>query len=253
MAPKRKKKLAANPARGYATTSTASKIKTQVDDDDTSQNSSTSRTPQEQRQIPQSEPPATERASPLDNRNSLAELSPEELEQRLEDADLQNFTENFATQTHKDSSRQVNKLQTDCRLLRGQAHNLQCQFLLPQKHVSKLLGLIVEDLDHGRTESTTTSTHILATGDDLISKLWKLQQTLSSLGFHSEDTEKALKYVLRFPPHQEGDRTQVWGLEICVDWLAVNVSEPDLPLYDRNTGKLLKPEAAQHQIRKSLS
>lgn len=251
MAPKKKKK-AANPARGFATTSVASKNKTQSTED-TPQDASIPDTPKHQPESSHAEKStAVEAQHTHTDQKDLLELSPEELERRLEDADLQNFLDRNSAKTHKESSRHANKLQTDCRLLRGHAQNLQSSYLLPQNSVARLVRLAAEDIEKGRSDAATGTLQTLPKGDDLVARLWKLQQMLDALGFPPQHIEGAFKHVLRFPPSDDED-SQIWALEKCIDWLGVNMPEIELPVFDTNTGKVLKLKAEGGHAGKFIS
>lgn len=144
MAPKKRKPQ--NLARGFATTSIPSKSKTQPIDE-TSKNDSN---PEAQTTSPSDSgvktPEWMGNQNPESNWNApdLQQMTPEDLEQYLEDGEQQEFVVQYSAKVHRESARCVNKLQTDYRLLRGHAQNLNCRYMLPQSTVSQILRLARE-------------------------------------------------------------------------------------------------------------
>ena len=256
MGPKKKRKPVANPARGFATTSVASKPKpdTHSDTAQTSTNTSKIDTPVT---IDSQTPPqvTVNGGKPQDDADThvpeLHQLTPEQLEQRLEDADLQQFIEEHSAKVHRESSRHANKLQTDCRLLQAQAQALQSRYLLPQQKLSTLLRLINEDLSAGRYQYEQGARRSDTQGDDLVAELWALDKTLNALGFSQDQADRALKHTLRFPRLTETD-PQGWGLERSLEWLAITDAEQDLPVFDAHTGRAIDFNAQNQEQGKSI-
>lgn len=103
----------------------------------------------------------------------------------------------------------------------------------------------------GKWSSVYPVTESLPKGDDLVARLWKLEDTLQGLGFTEVQVEKVLKYILRFPPPEDAD-TQVWALERSLDWLALNESETALPIFDNHSGKPVKLDDGKDERGKSI-
>ncbi|KAL9602381.1 MAG: hypothetical protein Q9179_002563 [Wetmoreana sp. 5 TL-2023] len=136
MAPKKKtKKGASNPARGFATTSVASKSKNVVED--LTESTTPSPAPDIDNRLQK------ENDGHLSGEQDLHELAPEELEKRLEESDLDLFLEKHGEKMRRDVARQVTKLQTEKRLLRPQTEPLQIRPWLPPE----IMATITESLE----------------------------------------------------------------------------------------------------------
>lgn len=230
MAPKRKnKKPAANPARGFATTSTASKSKSNDVVPDASKADS----------IPESPHLSKEDVgSSVQVEKEFHELSPEELAERLEESDLNLFLEKYNEKIQRDTSRQVNKLQTEKRLLRAQANPLATRSWMP----SDIMDLIVQTIESEHVTECQldrvrkASSHGELSEDDLCVKIWTLKRVLVDLGFSAELRQEALQFLLsttRFPALFENviGKDTIWGLEYCLDWLALRCTAQEAPSY----------------------
>ena len=74
------------------------------------------------------------------------------------------------------------------------------------------------------------------TKDDLVAKMWTLKCLLPQLGFSEEQTRLALVQLLK---NRRGGTSQtfpftkdsIWGLDECLDWLALTYGAEDLPPY----------------------
>jgi ATP-dependent RNA helicase DHX29 len=234
--PSKKKKPAANPARGFATTSIAKKA-----------------VPEEQ--------PAKEEAGPAEQtvgvskqdvlnsvsqelqtasesrsvQPELHELSPEALEARLEEEEVQLLVAKYGPQVQRAVDRQVNKTSTDYRVLRGHAQFLPTRTLLPLELESKVLELAKQDLEDSAV-ATLPSVRNASFEEDYTTRLWTLQRILRALGFTKESVERALSFALRLGPDVDKD-SPVWALDECLDWLTLKLEEDELPVYDHTTGK----------------
>ena len=237
-ASKKKKKLTNNPARGFSTTSTASKAKPQD--------------PDENNLAPKSE----EVAGTSDNQQAeadaltgddgkvtekpLHELSPEELEKQLEESNLQAIIETYGLKVKKDAARQLSRLQTERRIMRAQATPLITRTWLSEE----IMQLIQSQLDPPQTAEDIlkdTRSHKDAASDtseeSLLTKLWTLRQILPQLGFSLASTEKALHELLLSidkPGHDDSLTTKesIWGLERCITWLSRALSPGELPSFE---------------------
>ena len=96
----KKKKPAANPARGFATTSVASKPKPEAT---SSVEPSGVNTPDTNATMPAAKDDDTTNTSSAQPERELHELSPEELEAQLEASELQQFVEQYAAKVRKEN------------------------------------------------------------------------------------------------------------------------------------------------------
>ena len=231
MAPKRKnKKATSNPARGFATTSTASKAKVSP-----KESCGSTAVDESQTQPIPDEAPSDE--SHVEK--ELHELSPEELEKQLEESDLQLFVEKHLEKIRRDVSRQVSKLQTEKRLLRPQAEHLSIKSWLPPE----IMELIVQILDAeqlsvnpGNTSRDITNPEALSE-DDLCIKIWTLKEVLIKLGFPHDRCQEALQNLLKVAQGISSreslvGKDSIWGLDRCLDWLAIHCEAQAMPPYD---------------------
>lgn len=239
MAPKRKtKKPLNNPARGFATTSTASKAKFDPvveDDDETKAGESDQviKPDQGSTNVPiQKVGKAVEKA--------LHELSPEALEKQLEESALQVFVETYSNKIKKETSRQAVKLQTERRLLRAQAEPLGTHQWLPIEIVQLILNLSKSlDSQPSRSDEIKFGPDSNQGGsyfsdDDFLVKLWTLRQLLPQLGFSLTVTHLALRHLLDKLSYVDMKsivtaKDSVWGLDECLSWLALVCKPEELP------------------------
>lgn len=239
VAKKGKKKVASNPARGFATTSIASKPKPERKDPDTSNEASekpsTISTPAAAEKSPQSSQPAQEQEQQASHNKASAdrelhELSPEELEARLELSELQSFVEQQGPKVRKESARQVTRLRTDRRVLRGQADLLSIREWLPEELMQQIIELALDDSLSTSAPSFTPANKRLSQ-DELLSKVWQLSITLADLDIDEDQVRKVLEYILVSPPSEDNGGL-IWGLSEALDWLALNSAPGQLLDYD---------------------
>ena len=229
----KKKKPAANPARGFATTSVASKPKPEKPEDASSVEPSGVNTPSTKAGTP-----ATKKNKSSDTKKDaereLHELSPEELEAQLEASELQQFVEQYAGKVRKESSRHVSRLQTDKRLLRGQSEYMSVRDWLPKE----LMQQVVEYATQGNNnESSGATKRTLPKGDDLVSKVWQLRLCLTGLEITHERVDDAVAQVLSNPPADDASG-QPWGLPEALDWLSWNCNNDEMNDYDYEKPKI---------------
>ncbi|KAK4168268.1 putative ATP-dependent RNA helicase [Cladorrhinum sp. PSN259] len=243
---KKTKKPAANPARGFATTSVASKPRVdpaeapavtpagKVDDAAAPQTATGKDAPQ-----------TTNRKTT--NNAPVKELTPEEFERQLEESALQVLVDKFAQKVRRDAQRQKTRLETDRRLLRGQSETINTKKWLPQELMDHVLDLIQAE---GRFAASSVTSEgaasKLPSEDDLIIKLWTLQQTLESTDFPADRVQPALQFVLDIAPNISPNvkNESIWGLEEVLDWLARECSKAELPDYSgRKVASKLQADA----------
>ena len=229
----KKKKPAANPARGFATTSVASKPKPEKPEDASSVEPSGVNTPSTKAGTPATKNNKTSDTG-KDAERELHELSPEELEAQLEASELQQFVEEYAGKVRKESSRHVSRLQTDKRLLRNQSEYMSVRDWLPKE----LTQQIVEYATQGNNnESSGATKRTLPKGDDLVSKVWQLRLCLNGLELPDERVGDAIAQVLSNPPADDASG-QPWGLPEALDWLSWNCNNDELNDYDYEKPKI---------------
>lgn len=236
---KKKKKPAANPARGFATTSVPSKSR--ADPAEGADGSA---------EAPKSAPPskggaaAPPSSSQTDNTKTASsaaaaptkELSAEEFEKHLEESELQLLVDKYAQKTKRDALRQKQRLETDRRLLRGQSESINSRKWLPPDLVDHILDLIQAEsrFTASATASENSASNKLLPEEELTIKLWTLQQTLSGAGFPEDKLQPALQHVLDVSTSISGSaKDSIWGLDEALDWLARECLVDDLPDYDK--------------------
>ncbi|KAI5300671.1 hypothetical protein KEM56_002279, partial [Ascosphaera pollenicola] len=259
MAPRRKKKTPSNPARGFSTVSTPSKsYEAAAAAAPTAPGATAAATAKAPAQTAGTTTPAngkangksdqadkpgeaektqaTGNAGPSDqNKPALHELSPEELEEHLKDAELHNIIVQYGAKCLNDSSRQIQKLETEKRLLRGQAMTLNILDWLPPSILDEVINLekaevqrlMQQSLPAGDDESTSSIE------TESCVKLWILRETLIGLGFKVEAVEEVLPKVFYLTPRETTttSRETVWGLESALKWLALYSPPDELPSY----------------------
>jgi ATP-dependent RNA helicase DHX29 len=229
---KKTKKPAANPARGFATTSVASKPRADVPEsaDETVPGTVKAENAPQSRDAPPSGSTTTTAGQVAQPKT----LSPEEFERQLEESELQLLVEKYAQKARRDAQRQRTRLETDRRLLRGQAESLNAKKWLPQELMDHVLDLIQAE---GRFAASSVSsdggTSRLPAEEDLTIKLWTLQQTLAGSDCPQERIQPALQYVLDIAPNISVNpkSESIWGLEEVMDWLARECERDELPDY----------------------
>ncbi|KAG9825194.1 ATP-dependent RNA helicase A, partial [Aureobasidium melanogenum] len=237
---KGKKKVASNPARGFATTSIASKPKSDKKDTDTSNEPSEKQsgvsTPAAAEKSPQPGQQGHNQEQQASNNNKsstdreLHELSPEELEAQLELSELQSFVEQQGPKVRKESARQVTRLKTDRRVLRGQADLLNIREWLPEELMQQIIDLALDETSSTSTPSSTPTNKRLSQ-DELLSKVWQLSITLADLDVDEDQVRKVLQHILVSPPSEENGGL-IWGLSEALDWLALHSEPGQLLDYD---------------------
>jgi ATP-dependent RNA helicase DHX29 len=233
---KKTKKPAANPARGFATTSIASKPRA-----DPAEGPGDS-TPAGNLKVDDSAAPPTNDAPQTTTTTntktgtsaSTAHLSPEEFERQLEESELQLLVDKYAQKVRKDAQRQTTRLETDRRLLRGASETINTKKWLPQELMDHVLGLIqAEGRFAASSVSSEGATSRLPPEDDLIIRLWTLQETLENSGFPEDRIQPALQFALDIAPNiaYNSRSESIWGLEEVLDWFARECAKEELPDY----------------------
>ncbi|KFA74491.1 hypothetical protein S40288_08510 [Stachybotrys chartarum IBT 40288] len=233
---KKKKKPAANPARGFATTSIASKPRPEVAEAEpglpTSQGHS------KPTDGPPSAPTNDQNASQPTGSGAAAQvkpLSPEEFEKQLQESELQLLVEKHAQKVKRDAQRQRSRLETDRRLLRVQADSVNSPKWLPQELMDYILDIVKAE---GRFATSGLSAENPGAGkmppeEDMIVRLWTLQHTLTSASFPDNRVTAVIQYILDIAPTvSTPSKDSIWGLEEALDWLARECNLDELPAYE---------------------
>lgn len=225
MAPnKKKKKPAGNPARGFATTSIASK-------------------PKQEKPVATEEPGLPEKedgpvAEPAQQPSSTpapapkqVEQTPEELEAQLERDELQLLVEKHAPKVRRESRRQATKLQTDRRVLRAAAESLTTHDWLSSDIKDRIISLAqVESKDSNRRQGQQSLLKVL-TEEDATSKLWMLDLTLRDMGFTPAHIEPVLRWLCANAVSVDSTAS-IWGLQEALEWLALDHCDGHSLSYD---------------------
>lgn len=245
---KKKKKPAANPARGFATTSIASKPRPEAAEAETKPSAN----PAKADNAPPSSnaPPSTSTTGDVKgNASKEKALSPEEFEKQLEESELQLLVEKHAQKTKRDAQRQRSRLETDRRLLRGQADSINSVKWLPQDLMEHILDLIQAE---NRFSASSLSSDSAGAGkmppeEETIARLWTLQQALSAAEFPEERVRAVIKYILDIAPNVSASpKDSIWGLEEALDWLARECSIDELPPYENRSRPIPKSTTGSH-------
>ncbi|KAI1331653.1 helicase associated domain-containing protein [Xylariaceae sp. FL0255] len=247
---KKKSKPAANPARGFATTSVASKPRLENDIPANAPAASPldpldplALTSNKTASVPS---PAAKQTDPPSESEPVQSLSPEEFERQLEESELQLLVEKHAQKVKRDALRQKNRLETDKRLARGQAEPLNTRKWLPQELMDHVLDLIQAESRFSPSSASQerSSAEKMPTEEDLIARLWTLQQALNDLPFPADKIKNVLEHVLELAPTvTTTNKDYIWGLEEAFDWLAKQCSRDELRDYDYRGTKGLKSQS----------
>ncbi|KAH9223643.1 ATP dependent RNA helicase-like protein [Leptodontidium sp. 2 PMI_412] len=241
---KKKKKPATNPARGFATTSIASKPKIEVAEQETPSTAS----PEHQANLETEEKDQTASANPklgpavASNKN----LTAEEFEKQLEDSELQILVEKHAQKSKRDALRQKTRLETDRRVLRSQAESLNTRKWLPPELMEEILDLVGGEGRFGGQSNDSSSNAKQTSEEELTIRLWTLQQALVGAGFIEEKVVRAIRHVLDISDKiGAGNKDAIWGMEESLEWLARECTRDELPDYEnahRKAGLLSKSQ-----------
>ena len=230
---KKKKKPAANPARGFATVSVPSKPKPEGTETPSSTPGEAKATPQSESQTPRTEEPAAGAGAPQTD-SSLQNFSPEELEKHLEESELQLLVDKYAAKCRNDAARQATKLETEKRVFRQQSVSLSLLEWLPTEIQDRILELAgTEEHEYLTSNGRGTSAKQAGSEEELYSKLWTLKETLLKLGFPENRIQEALQHILLYfvGNPTSASREVVWNLDESLEWLATHSDKKELPSY----------------------
>ncbi|KAH8902299.1 P-loop containing nucleoside triphosphate hydrolase protein [Coniochaeta sp. PMI_546] len=236
---KKTKKPAANPARGFATTSVASKPRVDALDstDEATGSSNNAASPSVTDPAAPAASQVHARAAPGTKATKETEksLSPEEFERQLEESELQLLVEKYAQKVRRDVQRQKNRLETDRRVLRGQAETVNTRKWLPPELMDHIIDLIQAESRFAASSivAENTSAGKALQEEDLTIKLWTLQETLAAAGFPEDKIKPVLHFVLDIANSvSAANRESIWGLDEALEWLARECVRDELPDYE---------------------
>jgi len=243
MAPaKKKKKPAANPARGFATVSQPSKSKALGASERSTPDNTvpTQATSPKRDHVPGDAPKLG--GSPTTSATDIKEMSANELEAYLEEAELQALLDGQGSRCKSEATRQVAKLESERRQGRAQAHKMATYSWLADETVDEVIDLYNAEVNlTGKQPRPSVQGMIEDQGDQLLLNLWTLEQVLTTLRFPC--TADALHHVAK--QSMLGDVTDehdsIFGLEAALQWYAVNISESELPNYEIEGGMKSEP------------
>ena len=227
----KKKKPAANPARGFATTSIASKPKPEANDD----KPGPTKTPQPQKSagdaqtnLPLNDSGASNDEKPKEK--ELHELTPEELTAKLEHEEHQMLVETVGPKVRREVARLDSKLRTDSRVLRSQAQEVTLRRWLPEELMIEVLDALKKERDDAMRAPTQASAKNVPE-DELLLKCWTLWEALLDFGITLQNVKKTVAFVIDRPPGDDAG-AYVWGFREAIDYLALDLEEAELPAYD---------------------
>jgi ATP-dependent RNA helicase DHX29 len=229
----KKKKPAGNPARGFATTSVASKQKVEK--------SAVDGPAKENAPVPSKEATTSDVTAPQATpRAEIAKQevvqTPEELEAQLERDELQLLVEKHAAKVRRESHRNVSKFQTDRRVLRGQSHVMTVHDWLPSEILDSIIDLAkAESQDSNRRQGPQSLLKTL-TEEDAMSKLWTLDLTLRELGFLTDHIQPVLRWLCANAAAVDLSAS-IWGLQEALEWLALDNCEDHSFSYEELVAK----------------
>ncbi|KAF2759957.1 ATP-dependent RNA helicase A [Pseudovirgaria hyperparasitica] len=224
MAAKKKKKAASNPARGFATTSIASKIKA----DGNTESSNISEAGDAQPAAPTEAIEKHDPAVVKGHEKDLAELTPEELEIQLEYSEFQLLVEKLSPKAVRDTARTLSRIKTERRVLLSNSQILSTKDWLEDEDVDHLMNLkFVPSVEPNPSPTVPRSIFKTAATEDLLLKLWTLQQILLGLYFPSSRVTEALLWICQTAPCVIPEGLP-WGVQECLDWLTVNCTTEEL-------------------------
>jgi ATP-dependent RNA helicase DHX29 len=233
----KKKKPAANPARGFATTSIASKPKPTVDVEKPPSNvvlPSKDAEPPSNTGVQRTNLATSEKPKEKD----LHELTPDELTEQLERNELQRFVDTYGSKVRREVSRLDSKLRTDNRVLRSQAEAVSLGKWLPEELMTEILETIrTERNDANKIPSKSNASN--QPEELLLFRCWTLWESLVDFGVPRDSVGQAVRAVIENPPQQDSG-PYIWGFKESIDLLALDLDETSLPPYDERKSRVFQ-------------
>ncbi|OCT55019.1 putative helicase [Cladophialophora carrionii] len=234
MAPKKKKKPAANPARGFATTSLPSKSKVIAEPDDASvADDRQSRAAGGTAPVHVGEDPGTTDGKQPTDGVQIQDMTPEELEAHLENSELESMLDKYCPKVLADARRQVARLETERRQLRLQTQKLSTYNWLSAEVIHELFEMASED-EHGTSAAGRVKLHEIDE-EKLVVDLWTLERVLRSLNFPK--VPEAMVYIaeLALSNRVTSLIDSVPGLAEALQWYAGNTQSDELTNYEQTS------------------
>lgn len=240
MAPKRKKKIEQNPARGFATVSVPSKPKSVTVSNDqqvTGDSEPTSRPGQGDKSESLPLHNAVSQTSAHYAAKTIESMSSEEFEAYLADAELQNLVDLHARGIKSEAFRQATSLRNERRQLRAQSHRLPLANWFSEELVQRILCLDTRISD---SSGSQTAKAVKLDNSSVLLRAWALQEVLRLLDLR--DTNKAIEHVLTLSQKSslEPSSENVSGLSEALEWYGRTYEPTELPDYE--TGSIARSE-----------
>ena len=240
---KKKKKAPANPARGFATVSVPSKPKPESTApspppaaESKAATAATAAAPESNQPTP-AEGGQQPHETQTKETQSLQHHSPEELEKHLEDAELQLLVEKYAAKCRNDAARHITKLETERRVMRQQAANLNVFEWLTMEVLNRILALAETEECELNPQPGAKRT---VSEEDLYVRLWTLKEALVKLDFPEDKVDGSLRHLLLYFAGNPVNREVLWNLDEILEWLALHCNPKELPSYARTSAQLPK-------------
>lgn len=231
----KKKKPAGNPARGFTTTSIASKPKPERFAADTATEKAAQ--PVSKDNVAASAP-ADDVPNQVTASKQEVDQTPEELEAQLERDELQLLVEKHAPKVRREAHRHVSKFQTDRRVLRGQSHTMTVHDWLPRDILDNIVSLAQAESNDSNRRQGQQSLLKTMTEEDAMARLWTLDLTLHGLGFSNNHIGPVLRWLCANAASVDAI-TGIWGLQEALEWLALDQCEGHSFSYEEPTPKRL--------------
>jgi ATP-dependent RNA helicase DHX29 len=83
--------------------------------------------------------------------------------------------------------------------------------------------------------------------EDVIARLWTLQQTLEGVGFPSDRAQAVSQFILDISSTiSVSNKDMIWGLEEALEWLARECPAEELPSYEPKVKATIKGWRPDH-------
>ena len=217
MAGKKKKRTTANPARGVATTSIASKPKPETE----------GLLADEPDVVAEDPVPSNENLKPTSD-----QPSPGELEAQLEHDELQMVVEKYASKAQRESRRQLSKIEAEQRMLRSQAQPFSTRSSMPEDLLNRIVDLARAELWDTRRPLLTDLPE-----DEATLRLWTLELVLRALEFTRENTQLLFRWICACSA-QIDPSPPTWGLQESLEYFALQGIPNALVDYEERVKRL---------------
>ncbi|KIW05749.1 uncharacterized protein PV09_03605 [Verruconis gallopava] len=232
----KKKKPAANPARGFATTSVASKPKTEKVEKDIP---TATASKFQGNDLPKSDVVDISHASGEAKEKELHDLTPEEMTEQLERNELQLLVETYGPKVRREVAKLESKLRADSRVLRSQAQPISLRKWLPEELMTNVLDIIKKEREELSQTLQAQPGIKLFSEEDMLFRCWTLWEALVMFGIATDDVKRVLGETVKRPPRNDAGG-YVWGFREALDLLALDLEEEKLPSYDARKSRALQ-------------